>query len=100
MTHRDVLLERLDAIGQTIAQTDDALVLLGLGSVGQELERLDDYSDLDFFVIAKPGKKARFIEQLDWLENTYLYTFNFKIRRMDIKSCLTTVSTPNSRSSN
>ena len=78
MTHRDVLLERLDAIGQTIAQTDDALVLLGLGSVGQELERLDDYSDLDFFVIAKPGKKVRFIEQLDWLENAHPLQFQFQ----------------------
>ncbi|WP_410503097.1 hypothetical protein RIF24_07600 [Exiguobacterium acetylicum] len=78
MTHRDALLERLDAIGQTIAQTGDALVLLGLGSVGQELERLDDYSDLDFFVIAKSGKKVRFIEQLDWLENAHPLHFQFQ----------------------
>lgn len=78
MTHTDTLLARLDAIGQTIAQTDDALVLLGLGSVGQELERLDDYSDLDFFVIVKPGKKSRFIEQLDWLDRAHPLEFRFQ----------------------
>ena len=61
------LLERLDAIGMALRDSGTALALLGLGSVGVEIERLDEYSDLDFFVIARPGAKARYIDNLDWL---------------------------------
>lgn len=62
-----ILLERLTAIGKTLAATGRALALLGLGSVGLERERLDAYSDLDFFVIVSPGEKARFLTDLEWL---------------------------------
>ena len=61
------LLERLDAIGTVLKDSGTALALLGLGSVGAEVVRLDEYSDLDFFVIVKPGLKAHYIENLDWL---------------------------------
>lgn len=50
-----------------MAATGQALALLGLGSSGSEQHRLDDYSDLDFFVIVQPGYKQRFLEELDWL---------------------------------
>ena len=62
------LRQRLDDIGLSLAQHDDALALIGLGSVGRELDRLDAYSDLDFFVIVRPGAKGRFLENIDWLE--------------------------------
>ena len=61
------LLKRLDEIGQSLAHSGHALALLGLGSVGTELHRLDEYSDLDFFAIVEPGYKQRYIENLDWL---------------------------------
>jgi hypothetical protein len=61
------LLERLDAIGRALADRGDALGLLGLGSVGRETDRLDAHSDLDFFVIVRPGAKGRYIGSLDWL---------------------------------
>ncbi len=69
LERKQQLLERLDAIGQSLRATGQALALLGLGSVGAETDRLDEYSDLDFFAIAKPGFKDRFIERLDWLES-------------------------------
>lgn len=65
--HPDRLLSRLNAIGEALAQSGRALALIGLGSVGAELERLDDYSDLDFFVIVEPGHKPEFVNRLDWL---------------------------------
>lgn len=43
------------------------MALIGLGSVGIELNRLDHFSDLDFFVIAKKGSKAHYLEDLSWL---------------------------------
>ncbi|WP_026825476.1 hypothetical protein [Exiguobacterium marinum] len=68
MKRRDVLLDRMERIGRSVAEHDGTLMLLALGSIGQETERLDDYSDLDFFLIVEDGHKARFIDRLDWLE--------------------------------
>jgi lincosamide nucleotidyltransferase B/F len=72
------LLQRLDDIGASIAATDKALALIALGSVGVELDRLDDYSDLDFFVVVKDGYKAEFIANLDWLSRARPLIFAFK----------------------
>lgn len=62
-----ILLQRLDAIGHSLAQSHHALALIGLGSVGLELERLDAYSDLDFFAIVAPGYKQAYLDDLSWL---------------------------------
>jgi hypothetical protein len=64
-----LLLERLDGIGHSLEQSDHALALIGLGSVGLELERLDAHSDLDFFVIVEPGYKQFYLDNLQWLSN-------------------------------
>jgi hypothetical protein len=61
------LLQRLEAIGHSLAQGRHALALIGLGSVGLELERLDAYSDLDFFVIVDSGHKHAYLDDLGWL---------------------------------
>ena len=63
----NLLLKRLDEIGHSLEQSNHALALIGLGSVGLELERLDAYSDLDFFVIVEPGYKHSFLDDLHWL---------------------------------
>lgn len=64
---KELLLSRLIQIAQSLEQSKRALALIGLGSIGLELERLDTHSDLDFFVIAEAGFKQEFLEQLDWL---------------------------------
>ncbi len=64
---RELLLQRLNEIGHSLEQSSKALALIGLGSVGLELERLDDHSDLDFFAIVADGHKAFFLEDLSWL---------------------------------
>jgi hypothetical protein len=61
------LLDRLDAVGRSLATRGDALALIGLGSVGLDCERSDERSDLDFFAIVEPGRKARYINSLVWL---------------------------------
>jgi lincosamide nucleotidyltransferase len=68
MHKRELLLRRLDEIVSSLARTDGALALLGLGSAGLETDRLDEYSDLDFFVVVNAGRKPAFIESLQWLE--------------------------------
>lgn len=72
------LLNRLNDIAQNVRQTGQALALIGLGSAGAERDRMDQYSDLDFYIIARPGKRPRFIEQLDWLETAVPIGFGFQ----------------------
>lgn len=72
------LLARLDAIGQALEASGHALALLGLGSVGLELDRLDAYSDLDFFAIVESGHKPRYIGNLDWLAAVAPIAFAFR----------------------
>lgn len=58
-------LELLDQIGHRLAQRPEALGLLALGSCGMDTDRMDEFSDLDFFVIAEPREPL--LEDLSWL---------------------------------
>jgi lincosamide nucleotidyltransferase B/F len=64
---KNLLLARLNAIAQSLELHPHALALIGLGSIGLEQERLDDFSDLDFFVIVEVGHKADFLHNIEWL---------------------------------
>ncbi len=75
MDDQQRLLDRLDAIGAALAATGEALALLALGSAGLETERIDAYSDLDFFAIVKPGRKNRFLSDLDWMAAPIAFAF-------------------------
>lgn len=78
MNRPDALLHRLDGIGHSLAQSGTALALIGLGSVGRELDRLDDYSDLDFFVIAESGHKQGYLDDLSWLAVAHPLAYRFR----------------------
>lgn len=67
--HPDILLKRLNEIGGSLARSGRALALIGCGSVGLELERLDEFSDLDFLAIVEPGSKQAFLDDLSWLSD-------------------------------
>jgi hypothetical protein len=73
-----LLLARLDAIGSALQDSGHALALIGLGSVGLETQRLDVWSDLDFFAIVEPGHAARYIECLDWLAAAHPLAWHFR----------------------
>jgi len=77
MTSKQALLARLDAIGLSLEKSGHAEALIGLGSVGLELERLDENSDLDFFAVVEDGWKDHYIADLGWLEQAapVVYTF-------------------------
>ena len=72
------LLARLDAVGESLRDSGHALALIGLGSVGRDTDRIDRYSDLDFFVIAEPGQKHRYIDHLDWLNAAHAIGWHFR----------------------
>jgi hypothetical protein len=71
------LLERLEEIGRSLANTPHALALLGLGSAGRETDRMDNYSDLDFFVLVESGWRQHFLEDLSWLSSVAPIAFKF-----------------------
>lgn len=77
MNDPQFLLDRLAAIGQSLSRRDSALALIGLGSAGLERDRLDRFSDLDFFVIVKPGYKAYYLEDLSWLSDIAPVAYHF-----------------------
>jgi hypothetical protein len=77
MTEPAQLLGRLDDIAASLATRPEALALIGLGSVGLELERLDRYSDLDFFVIVAPGHKTAYLDDLNWLAAAHPLAYTF-----------------------
>ena len=73
-----MLLARLDAVGAALRDSGHALALIGLGSVGLDRDRLDRYSDLDFFAVVERSHKARYIDSLDWLEAAHPVTWHYR----------------------
>lgn len=73
-----VLQDRLASLAQELSARDDALALLALGSVGAEIDRLDIWSDLDFFVLVRDGAKSRYISNLDWLAAAHPLDWSFQ----------------------
>jgi hypothetical protein len=71
------LLKRLDRLGEVLARRGDSLALIGLGSVGWDLDRLDEHSDMDFFVVVDDGAKQRYLHSIDWLEELAPVDFSF-----------------------
>lgn len=75
---RTHLLARLDAIGVALAATGRGVALIGLGSVGTELGRIDEYSDLDFFAVVTPGSKQALLDDLGWLTAIHPVAYAFR----------------------
>lgn len=72
------LLARLDAIGAALAASGRALALIGLGSAGAEMDRLDRYSDLDFFAIVEPDARASYLDDLTWCSAAHPLAYAFR----------------------
>lgn len=68
---------RLEAIAASVRERGDGLGLLALGSAA-DTARMDRWSDLDFFVIVRPGAKFRLIEDLGWLSAAAPLAYAFR----------------------
>ena len=73
---KEDLLKRLDCLASSLSKQEHCLAFLALGSAA-DINRLDDYSDLDFFLITEEGYAKSFIDSLAWLEtcSSLAYTF-------------------------
>jgi len=78
VSKKNLLLARLIEIADSVEHSGQGLALIALGSAGLELGRLDDHSDLDFFVIVENGCKARYIDDLDWLSCAAPLVYQFR----------------------
>lgn len=70
-------LARLDAIAAALARRPGALAFLALGS-GAAPERLDAWSDLDFFAIVEAPVLAERLRTLDWLAEAAPIAWSFQ----------------------
>lgn len=77
MNTPESLKARMVEIAQALTPSPEALALLGLGSVGLETERLDSWSDLDFFVIVREGYKKQYLSDPSWLETAHPVAYRF-----------------------
>lgn len=75
------LLGRLDSISGHLASQSDVVAVLGVGSVGVEIDRLDEHSDLDFFVVVDDGATQRYVADIDWLESAHEVVYSFANER-------------------
>ena len=73
-----LLLHRLDQIAASLSRRPTARALIGLGSVGLERDRLDAWSDLDFFAIVQPGSKPDYLTDLSWLSDVAPIAYAFR----------------------
>lgn len=78
MNRASSLLQRLDQIAVILQVDPAALALIGLGSVGLELDRLDEFSDLDFFVLVQPHCKSAYLADLAWLAAAHPLAYFYK----------------------
>ncbi len=73
------LMAFLDRLGDVLAERGDAVALLGLGSVGRDLHRLDEHSDADFFVVVDDAAaRQRYLDEIDWLEAAQPIAWSFE----------------------
>ncbi|MFG3579928.1 hypothetical protein [Micromonospora chersina] len=75
------MLRRLDDLAAHLATRPDTVALLGLGSAGADRDRLDDHSDLDFFLVVADGAVARYIDSIDWLAAPCPVAYSFANER-------------------
>lgn len=72
------VLVRLQAVATAWAELQGSRALLACGSCGVEVQRLDDYSDLDFFAVVSSDWKAARVADLSWLEAAAPVVYQFQ----------------------
>lgn len=81
ITGPSILFDRLNSIADALQRSGNAQALLALGSVGLEFQRIDEFSDIDFFLIVETGHKQRYIHNLDWLHDAKELEWRFQNTR-------------------
>ena len=85
MTKRDLLLQRLEEIITAARATNQCLAVLANGSAGPDLDRLDDFSDLDLIFLVRAGAKHGLLTDLDWLGFAHPISYALRVSADTVK---------------
>lgn len=72
------ILGRLDALAEAAVKEGHVLAVLALGSAGLERERIDQYSDLDVWIVVEDGYRDHIIGDLGWLNEVCRVVYKFR----------------------
>lgn len=73
-----LLQETLAALSISAEKSPHAIALIGAGSAGSEISRMDQYSDIDFFLIVEDGFSQAFIDDNSWFGRELPIVFAFR----------------------
>jgi lincosamide nucleotidyltransferase B/F len=68
----------LEILSSAAQNSPHAIALIGAGSAGADISRMDQYSDIDFFLIVEEGSSADFINDNSWFGNLIPIVFAFR----------------------
>lgn len=72
------VLETLELLSTAAKKSPHAIALIGAGSAGAEIARMDEYSDIDFFLIVEDGFSSGFINDNSWFGEDLPIVFAFR----------------------
>jgi lincosamide nucleotidyltransferase len=72
------LQETLVVLEKAAREAPNAIALVGAGSAGSEISRMDQFSDIDFFLIVEEGFSSRYINDNSWFEKHLPIVFSFR----------------------
>lgn len=73
-----IIQKTLKILAKSAENAPHAIALLGAGSAGAEITRIDQYSDIDFFLIVEDGSSQGFINDNSWFGRDLPIVFAFR----------------------
>jgi lincosamide nucleotidyltransferase len=73
-----IIQETLESLSGAAQKSSHAIALVGAGSAGAEVARMDQYSDIDFFLIVEDGFSSGFINDNSWFGRDLPIVFAFR----------------------
>ena len=73
-----IIQETLESLSGAAQKSSHAIALVGAGSAGAEIARMDQYSDIDFFLIVEDGFSSGFINDNSWFGRDLPIVFAFR----------------------
>lgn len=73
-----IVQETLRVLSKAAENSPHSIALIGAGSAGAEIARMDEYSDIDFFLIVKDGYSSGFINDNSWFGRKLPIAFAFR----------------------
>ena len=73
-----IIQETLESLAWAAQKSSHAIALVGAGSAGAEIARMDQYSDIDFFLIVEDGFSSGFVNDNSWFGRDLPIVFAFR----------------------